>query len=215
MRKKLNLIGQKFGRLTVLTKIENDKKYTQWLCLCDCGNTIIAEGQNLKRGLTTSCGCFRKELMSNLGKKNKKYNMEMGSISRIMNIWNGIKQRCNNKNNKSYKNYGGNGITICNEWANNFETFYNWSIRNGYKNDLTIDRIDVNGDYEPSNCRWATIKEQERNKRTNHNIYFNGETHCIVEWAEILGVNKNTIFTRINRGWSIKRTLTTPPRRYV
>ena len=124
--------------------------------------------------------------------------------------WSGIKRRCLNKNSPAYKNYGGRGIKICDEWKNSFESFCSWAITNGYKKELSIDRIDVDGNYEPSNCRWATLKEQNNNKRTNINLTYNGESHSLIEWSYILGICKATLSSRLCRGWSTEKTLSTP-----
>lgn len=126
----------------------------------------------------------------------------------IYGVWQTMKTRCYNEHSEKYKNYGGRGITVCDEWRNDFQAFYNWAINNGYDDNLTIDRIDVNEDYSPSNCRWITNKEQQRNRRNNRNITINGETHCLSEWCEILGLNYNTVRSRLNiYKWSIERAL--------
>lgn len=134
--------------------------------------------------------------------KHNKYN------SRIYRIWRGMKDRCYNINSKDYKNYGGRGIVVCDEWLNDFMSFYNWSMNNGYDDSLTIDRIDVNGNYEPSNCRWVTQKQQQRNRRNNKLFTYNGEVHYLSEWCELLHLNQNTIYNRINNlNYSIERAL--------
>ena len=124
--------------------------------------------------------------------------------------WRKIKHRCTNANNDRWGDYGGRGITVCSEWAESFEAFRDWALANGYRDDLTIDRKDVNGNYEPGNCRWITNQEQQHNRRNNHNITYNGETHTITEWARIYGLSENGLVHRINRGWEIERALTTP-----
>lgn len=128
---------------------------------------------------------------------------------RLYNIWARMKQRCENPKLYGYKDYGGRGITVCAEW-HEFTPFYDWAMTHGYKENLTIDRIDLNGNYEPSNCRWVTMKVQANNKRRNHLITLNGETHTISEWARITGINKSTIRNRIVLyGWNIEKALTT------
>lgn len=127
--------------------------------------------------------------------------------TRIYNIWTGIKSRCLNKNHKDYQLYGKRGIKVCDDWKNDIRAFYSWSIENGYKEDLTIDRIDPNGNYEPSNCRWVTMKEQQRNRRNNVLLSYNGETHCVSEWAEIRGLKVQTIFALLRNGTPVENIL--------
>ena len=140
------------------------------------------------------------------------------SDKRIYYIYYAIKDRCYNPKTKCYKRYGGRGITMCDEWKNDFKTFYVWAVANGYKEEIlpngrnkwTIDRIDTNGNYEPSNCRWITIKEQSRNTRKNKLIEFNGEKHTLSEWTEILNLPYSRIYKRLSDGWSVERAFTTP-----
>lgn len=130
--------------------------------------------------------------------------------TRIYRIWCNMKRRCYNKNDKSYKAYGGRGITVCDEWKFDFLSFYNWAIESGYNDKLTIDRINVNGNYEPCNCRWLDSKSQCNNKSNNHFITFNGETHTMKQWAEKMGISYQTLAQRINKyKWSIERAITT------
>jgi len=131
--------------------------------------------------------------------------------TRLHHIWKSIKQRCYNPNNNRYSNYGGRGITVCDEWRNSFNAFYEWAMANGYADDLTIDRKDTNGNYEPSNCCWATQKEQQNNRRNNCLITHNGETHTLAEWAAITGLKYQTIQRRLKTGWNIKDALTIKP----
>lgn len=138
------------------------------------------------------------------------------SYSRLYQIWHGIKTRCYAEYQTSYHNYGKKGIAVCKEWRNSYIAFRDWALSNGYRDDLTIDRIDNNGDYEPSNCRWATPKEQSNNRSTNHLVTFNGETHTIAEWARIVGLSPRLIKDRLTySGWSIEKILFTPPRERV
>lgn len=160
MSKINDLTGKKFGRLKVIEYYGSNKNgRALWLCQCDCGKTKSVLGNSLLCGLTLSCGCYNKE---EARKRRTKHSL---SYSKLYKVWHGMKTRCYNKNFIYYCNYGGRGITICHEWLNNFETFYNWAINNGYEEGLTIDRINNDGNYEPNNCRWITRAEQNRNQR--------------------------------------------------
>lgn len=130
--------------------------------------------------------------------------------TRLYSIYTSMKSRCYYKRNKEYKNYGARGIVICEEWLNSFEAFYSWAMNNGYKDNLTIDRINVNGNYEPNNCRWVTMKIQNNNRRNNHYITYNNETHTVAEWASIKNISSDTIFKRLRNNWSIEKALNTP-----
>lgn len=199
-----DLTGQKFGRLTVLklhhirtVKSINNKtrNIRYYLCKCDCGNKHIVSQVNLKNGNTKSCGCLNLDNLHS-GKNRQTHNL---SKNRIYKIYMGMKKRCCNSKSKNYISYGGRGIIICDEWLNDFMSFYNWAMTNGYQDNLTIDRINVNGNYSPENCRWATMQEQANNKRTNHKITYNNETHNISEWSSILGIKRQTLDNRINK----------------
>lgn len=196
-----DITGQKFGRLTALYRLYNTKCRTKWLCVCDCGNFIEVLYDSLT-GNCKSCGCLRKE---NTSKMFRNHGLRH---TRLYNIWCDMKARCYNKKVPKYQNYGERGVIVCDEWRNNFMVFYDRSMSNGYKEDLTIDRINVNGNYEPSNCRWVNLKTQERNRTNNKNITIKYETHCLSEWCEILGLRYGTVVQRINvYNWSIERAL--------
>lgn len=206
MNKSIDLTGQTFGYWTVLERATNDNKgQARWLCRCECGTLKIVLGYSLRKGKSTNCGCVRLEKM-------KKSSTTHGKRQHpLYIIWLDIKRRCLNKNDNAYMYYGGRNITICNEWIDNFDNFYNWSIENGYKKGLSIDRIDTNGNYEPSNCRWTNAKTQARNRRNNFNITYNGQTKCLSEWSEILCINRGTLKSRILRSkWSIEKAFNTP-----
>lgn len=204
-QKLIDMSGQIIGRLTVITRADKPKPAkTHWLCKCDCGNYTVVSRRHLKDHSTISCGCYRKE------KKPKTHGMKG---TRIYRIWSGMKDRCCNPNSKYWKNYGGRGISVCDDWKTSFESFYEWSMDNGYTQELTLDRVNNDGNYEPSNCRWATMKEQSNNKRTNHYLTYKGETHTIQEWGELLGINPRIIHQRIYYNWEIERALTTEVKR--
>lgn len=176
MGQKTDLTGQRFGRLTVIERVPNTSKYkcVKLRCLCDCGNERIVDRDSLVRGLTRSCGCLRRESMrinhhvQQCGDENTHYRHGK-TYTRLYRIWRGMKQRCLNPNYHSFPEYGGRGITICDEWIDDFPQFYEWSIANGYRDDLTIDRMDNDKGYCPTNCRWATRSEQNSNQRRYQN----------------------------------------------
>ena len=194
-----DISGQKFGRLTALYKLHNAKGRTKWLCVCECGNLTYVDVYSLQSGNTKSCGCLHKELAS------KQLTTHGKSHSRLYTIYNLMKRRCYNVKDKRYKDYGARGIAVCDEWKDNFQAFYDWSMENGYNDNLTIDRVNNNGNYEPNNCRWTTRKQQARNTRRTKYITYKGVTRPLIEWCEVLGLNHHTIETRLYRGWSIEK----------
>lgn len=175
--KLINRTGQRFGRLTVIERAENSSSgRVQWLCRCECGSTTVVLGSNLKSGKQKSCGCLHRELSTERilrvseaqrGCNSPSYRHGMAH-TKLNHVWNSIKQRCFNQNNKAYKHYGGRGITVCDEWRDNFQAFYDWAMANGYQEGLSIDRIDNNKGYSPENCRWVTMSEQNKNKRAKN-----------------------------------------------
>lgn len=203
-----NLIGYKLGRLTVLEwHGKNKQGCNTWLCECECGNKVVVRTADLNSGHTKSCGCLAKDSFRKVITKHEKRN------TRLYSIWANMRSRCNNPNTGYFDRYGGRGITICEEWER-FETFYEWSMSNGYSDNLTIDRIDNNKGYSPENCRWASASEQNSNTRRNHLITYNGKTQTMTQWAEEIGIPARTLETRLNRHhWSIERALTTPKQR--
>ena len=196
------LIGERFGRLVAVEYAGKtyDSRH-QFLCKCDCGKETVVLEKHLRNGNTQSCGCFKRDagLAANTTHGQSK--------TRLYRIWAGLRSRCNNPNDKKFKDYGGRGITVCQEWQNGFESFATWALANGYSEDLTIERKDVNGNYEPSNCLWITSKEQADNKRTSVVITFNGETHTLKRWSEIVGVNYYTMWNRYKAGKSPEEIL--------
>jgi hypothetical protein len=184
------LIGIKFNRLTVLKKSENKIHNRLSVdCKCDCGNLFSATINSLKTGNTKSCGCIRIE---------KPNQLKHGLRShKLFNVYSNIKQRCYNGNSKNFNNYGGRGITICDEWKNSFINFYNWCINNGWNADLEIDRMDNNGNYSPNNCRCVSRVINVRNRRNTLKIIFNNQEKSLSEWADIIGVSYSTLSQRI------------------
>lgn len=204
-----DLVGQRFGNLVVTRKAPNHrqpggKSVVMWECMCDCGNSIITTGGSLKSGHTKSCGCLHREITSKINYKHGLYE------DRLYNIWTSIKQRCYNSKSQTYHYYGARKIIMCEEWLTDFTNFYNWAIASGYKDDLSIDRIDVNGIYEPSSCRWADRYTQMSNTRKTIYLTYDGKTHSLYEWARIKNVNPKSLYTRIRLGWSDNDVLGIP-----
>lgn len=253
MGKKLNLIGQKFGKLLVIQELDEKTKAgkTRFRCLCDCGNYHDVVGSSLKSGLVKTCGHCKSSV--SIGSKFSKltvvedthdtrpngakiykcvcacgtityvdvYSLQSGntkscgclsnpygsvatSNKRLYHCWTDMKRRCYDTNGKNYPEYGKRGIKVCDEWYNDFIAFHNWAINNGYDDNLTIDRIDVNGNYEPNNCRWATIKQQANNKRTTINITIGDITKSLKQWCRDLNLNYSMIYARYRKGVNIQ-----------
>lgn len=191
----VDITGRRFGRLVALKAAGKNKwgNYL-WECKCDCGNLhIVAQGK-LKQGKSKSCGCYRKEIKV---KQLEKHGLTTGGKPRTLIIWNGMKARCLNEKAISYKSYGARGIKICNDWLV-FENFHNWAVANGYNDELTIDRINNDGDYEPSNCRWVTSTENKKNQRRTRYITVNGITRNITEWCKELDISRTVAYKYLN-----------------
>lgn len=195
-------VGEKYGRLTV---IENLHPKSEVVCRCECGTIKTLKAWDVYSLNTRSCGCLLTEHRKRLRYKHG------WSETRLFNIWENMRARCYCKTNKVYKWYGGKGIKICDEWSE-FIPFKDWAMLHGYTDDLTIDRINPDGDYEPLNCRWITKKEQQRNKTNSHYIEYKGEKKTVAEWAEILGMPYCTLHSRIGKkcNWDIEKAFTTP-----
>lgn len=203
-----NLMGQKFGRLTVIERTAPPSKsksehHAYWLCECDCGEFHVARGSDLKSGQITSCGCYSVERSTKHGLRNDP----------IYSRWSTIKARCYNPNNPKFPDYGGRGITMCDRWRDNVETFYEdlSKLPHYGEQGYSVNRIDNDGNYEPGNVEWSTDKGQANNKRNNHLLTYNGKTQTIAQWADEIGMNPYTLYNRIlTYHWDVERALTEP-----
>lgn len=211
---KEDLTGLVFGRLTVAGRADdyvypNGKRRSQWACRCECGNIVSVETSNLKRGNSKSCGCLNDELST------ERFTTHGGRHERLYSIWTNMKNRCLNERSPSYLDYGGRGITICDEWVDSYENFRAWAYESGYDeskpiSDCTIDRIDTDAGYSPGNCRWTDAKMQANNRRNTMFVTAFGSTHSLSEWAEITGIKYHTLFARITKlGWTAGKALST------
>lgn len=201
MSKRIDLTGQRFGRLTVESFLYMDKnRHSMWICKCDCGKTKIVQSNNLKSGHTKSCGCLYEEV----NVKHRKHG------TRLYRIWRGMVTRTENKGDKRFCDYGGRGIRICEEWRKDFQKFYDWAMSHGYDKNLTIDRIDNDKGYYPDNCRWADRKTQSNNRRYNVRIKYQGEQHTLSQWSEKLGIAEGTLWNRLYlRCWTVEEAFET------
>jgi hypothetical protein len=205
LMKLIDRIGERHGRLTVVERAPNKSASdtnARWKCVCECGRETVQYGQDLKKGKVVSCGCWNDE-------KRFKHGLANTPVHRI---WIAMNSRCTNPNLKEYPNYGGRGIKVCERW----KSFENFIADMGVRPDgYSIDRINNDGDYEPSNCRWATTKQQLNNRRNSRILELNGERKTVAEWADHLGVKYDLIRNRVDRyGWSIERALTTPAKTF-
>lgn len=208
MTRTVDMIGRRYGRLVVkeidhfkLDKNGYKKYYLK--CKCDCGNEKVVIAYSLTQGLTVSCGCYNKEKTSEIFKSHGM------SKTRIYHIFCDMHRRCEDEHRKAYARYGGRGITVCDEWSgdNGFNNFYQWSINNGYTEELTIDRIDNDKGYSPNNCRWVDYQTQANNSSWNRHIEYNGEIHTLAEWGRLTNITPHCIGHRIKSGWSIPQAL--------
>lgn len=201
-----DLTGKRFGRLTVLKQNGRDKKgYIIWRCKCDCGNECNVISRYLASNGTTSCGCYSREIHSAMLKTHGH------SHTRLHKMWSTMIGRCCYPNVHEYENYGGRGVKVCDDWLD-YPKFEEWALANGYNpkakhGACTIDRIDTDKDYTPNNCRWVDMKTQQRNRRNNVRVEYNGETHCLSEWAEIVGIKYVTLYKRFINGWAFENVL--------
>lgn len=190
-----DITGNRYGRLLVIEYVgtkrspTNGLTATQWLCRCDCGKEVVAPKHSLTSGNKRSCGCLKADQNRAIWTTHGKTN------TRLYRIWNAMKYRCDDISSPAYKYYGGKGVAVCKEWKgrDGFQRFYQWAISNGYKDDLTIERIDVNGDYRPENCTWVTQAEQMRNRTNTHWIYYKGTRHTLSEASKVFNADRATI----------------------
>ena len=198
-------IGKKYGRLTIMSIYHKTKgNPIYYNAICDCGKITKVQRSNLKNGHTVSCGCRQREIgfISNLTHGKSK--------TPLYQVYKGIKARCFNEHSQFYNYYGGRGITMCDEWRNDYSVFMNWCFKNGYKKGLQIDRIDTNGNYEPTNCRFVTCKINSRNRRNVHVVEYNGEQVFLIDLYKKSQVGRKAFYRRIQSGWSIKKAIETP-----
>lgn len=206
MGKFIDLTGVRFGRLVAKERVRHPSGLTFWLCRCDCGNESVVRACGLRSGHTKSCGCFNRQVAEERRTKH--------GLSRTpeYKVWLNIKDRCCNENSQEFHNYGARGICICDRWIHSFENFLeDMGARPSRLH--SIDRIDNDGDYTQSNCRWATPKEQNNNQRRTRFFSFAGETLPRAVWAQRMGMKYQTLQTRLRLGWSVERALTTEVRK--
>jgi hypothetical protein len=213
-KNKQDLTGNKYGRLTVISFSCKKDKRSYWNCQCECGNYTVIDNYKLLSGHTKSCGCLAKESIRKIGKEyqlsNPPKRIKHGLCHKTLyNSWHSMLYRCENENDPRYYDYGGRGIQVCREW-HDIKLFYEWAIQNGYKEGLSIDRIDVNGNYEPSNCRWADRITQQNNMRKNRLLVVNGETKTVANWARAYGIDYGVLMSRLQRGWNEEKALKSP-----
>ena len=201
----IDITGNKYGMLTVVRRAESAPKgITRWECRCDCGNTVVVRGGNLKNGAVKSCGC-----LINIANKNRSTHGMSGS--RLYQEWVNIKARCYNKNSKAYKRYGARGIGMCQDWFDSFDVFAEWALSNGYSDNLTIERIDNDKGYMPDNCKWISKGDQANNRGSNISISYNGETHNLSEWCHIYDKDYRLVYNRIHKNkWDFERAMFEP-----
>lgn len=215
MKKKKPIIpGKKFTRLTVTGNNYHSNGNIHNECVCDCGKTLFVITRSLNDGNVKSCGCLKIESVTKIHRDQfKTHGLTMdenGKVSRIHYIWDNMKQRCYNENCGAYQDYGGRGISICDQWRNDFKSFHDWAKENGYAESLTIERKDVNGNYEPENCTWILKSEQPKNRRNIKTVNDNGVIKTIIQAAKDHNKGYTSIWSRIKNGWSEYDALNIP-----
>lgn len=191
-----DLTGKRFGKLVALEKVKSQNNKTVWKCQCDCGTITFVLTGNLNANRVHSCGCLRTDkLIERSTIHNQRH-------THLYEVWKSMKQRCFNPKNKGYKNYGARGILVCEEWVHSFTSFYEWSMANGYKQGLTIDRIDNNKNYCPENCRWTDRITQANNSRWNKHIIIDGKDDTLANWIRYFNTTPTKYYLRIKKGYS-------------
>lgn len=204
-----DIVGKRFGKLTVLEYAGKDKHRCKlFRCVCDCGKETITRKSRIIDGTVKSCGCMSSDVWSKMTYKHGY--ARHGEYNRLYAIWSHMIDRCHNPKNPSYRNYGKRGITVCDEWKNDVNSFMEWANKNGYSDNLSIDRIDNNKGYSPDNCRWADRETQGNNKRNNIVLEYHGERKTITQWSKIIGISRGTLAGRYYSGWSVEKILTEP-----
>jgi hypothetical protein len=210
--RRLDLAGKIFGRLTVIQFHHVDIR-TFWLCRCECGKDKIASGPGLVAGVTKSCGCLQREaVIRNAKLATRAKSLPYPHARRLCNLFEDMRKRCLVPTTRCFDSYGGRGITICAEWLTDRRAFYAWATANGYLPELEVDRIDVNGNYEPGNCRFISRAEQHHNTRRSVFVEWNGRRQTATQWALELGWKPAVILKRLQQGWPIEKALTQLPR---
>lgn len=234
MGKFVSLVGERFERLEVIEIVDRNKYGIIYKCKCDCGEEVEVVASRLRAGKMKSCGCYRRDRMivDNPASKNAKYptgnkgkvdkkrsggtetRIQQGargeSYTRLYGIFSGMKKRCYNTNSQFYKNYGGRGIEICDEWLSDYQNFKKWAWENGYSDELSIERVNVNGNYEPSNCTWIDMRLQAKNRTNVAAIEYNGKTYTIRDLAKEVGIKEHTLAARLRAGWSVEEAVSAP-----
>lgn len=198
---KIDMLGQRSGKLKVIKYNSSRNGQAYWLCKCDCGNEIVVRGSHLRTGNVKSCGCLRSD-------ENKRRATHNKSRSRLYNIYYGMRKRCYTNTHKFYSDYGGRGIIICDEWLNKhhgFQSFCEWALNNGYDDTLTLERLNVDGNYCPENCTWVSRKRQANNRRNSLHISFNGKTLTPSEWETECGIPAQIIRKRYRNGYDVEK----------
>lgn len=206
----VDLINRRFGSLVVKERLKmNSHREMEWLCVCDCGKEHITTSNRLTHGQTTCC---RECVKTKISVANTKHGTKP---IELWHCYTNMKTRCYNEKYSLYHRYGGRGIKVCDEWLNSFEKFREWAFENGWSKDLTLDRIDNDGNYEPNNCKWSTIQEQSNNRHTNRILTLNGVSDTMANWSRKLNIPYHIIQSRLYRGWEEEKILSTPYQRSI